>query len=369
MSEFFSDYTFRIVALGSGMLGLIAGTLGTYAVLRRQSLIGDAVSHAALPGIVLAFMLTESKMPPVLLMGAGISGWLALVWVYGMTGTTRLKFDASLGASLAAFFGVGMVLLTYIRNRAGAAQAGLDRYLFGQAATLLMEDIRVMGVLGLVALLLVLVFWKEFQLLTFDVPFAAALGYPVRLLEGLMTGLLVVAIVVGLQTVGVVLMSAVLIAPAVAARQWTRRLGSMMLLAGILGLVGGVAGAGVSSMAPHVPTGPVIVLIMTTMTLVSLVIAYDRGLLWRFIRRWRHQSRRGAQRVLAVLQELAAHHTDAGHCHATAVIQAAVGKWVPAERILRRLERRGLVKQPTPGCWLLTEKGVQQANRYEDARS
>ena len=368
MNELLGNYTFQVVALGSGILGLIAGTLGTYAVLRRQSLIGDAVSHAALPGIVLAFMLTGSKLPLVLLLGAGISGWLALVWVYGMVHSTRLKFDAALGASLAAFFGLGMVLLTYIRNRAGAAQAGLDRYLFGQAATLLQEDVRIMAVLGCVALLLVWLFWKEFKLLSFDPLFASALGYRVRFLEGLMTGLLVVAIVIGLQTVGVVLMSAVLIAPPVAARQWTRRLGSMMLLSGFLGFSGGVGGAVVSSLAPHIPTGPVIVLIMTIMALISILVAYDRGLLWRFFRRWHHQSQRGEQRVLEVMVQLARHHKGEKQCHTTAVIQTAVGRWMAVSAILRRLKRKGWVAEPEKGCWLLTEQGMLHVKTYDHAQ-
>jgi manganese/zinc/iron transport system permease protein len=224
-NNLFADYTFQVVALGTSILGIVSGALGCFAVLRKQSLIGDAMSHAALPGIVLAFIIFRSKTPLVLMGGAIIAGWIGTLALMGIVHNTRIKQDSALGFVLSVFFGFGLVLLTFVQRLPDARQAGLDRFLFGQAAAMLEGDVVSMGLLGGAALLLMGLFWKEFKLLSFDIEFGASLGFPMRALDILLTTLLVVAIVIGLQSVGVVLMSAMIVAPAAAARQWTDRLG------------------------------------------------------------------------------------------------------------------------------------------------
>ena len=241
--QLFTDYTLRTVALGAATLGAVSGALGTYAVLRRQSLLGDAISHAALPGIALAFLLTGSKLPLVLMLGAALAGWLATLLVMAVVSTTRIKYDSALGLMLSVFFGFGLVLLTFIQKLPNANQAGLDTFLFGQAAALVQRDVVTMAGLGGVALLAMGCFWKEFKLLSFDAEFGKSLGFPVRWLDVGLTTLLVIAIVIGLQTVGVVLMSAMIIAPPAAARQWTDRLGLMVMLSMLFGALAGVSGA------------------------------------------------------------------------------------------------------------------------------
>jgi manganese/zinc/iron transport system permease protein len=283
----FTDYTLRTVALGSALLGLVSGALGAYAVLRRQSMLGDAMAHAALPGIALAFLVTGSKDTSVLMLGAALAGWLGALLVLGIVRTTRVKDDAALGLALSVFFGLGLMLLTFIQRQPNAQQAGLDKFLFGQAATLLERDVAAMAALGLPALALMLLFWKEFKLLSFDPEFATSLGLPVRALDVLLTTLLVVAIVIGLQTVGVVLMSALIVAPAAAARQWTNRLEVMVALSGLFGGVAGVSGALISSAAARLPTGPTIVLCISVIVVVSLLLAPARGLVWRWMRQRR----------------------------------------------------------------------------------
>jgi ABC-type Mn2+/Zn2+ transport system permease subunit len=173
------DYTLRTVALGAAVLGLVSGALGTFAVLRRQSLLGDAISHAALPGIVLAFMLTGSKAPLVLILGAAAAGWVGTLMFMGIVRSTRVPDDSALGIVLSVFFGIGLVLLTFVQQQPNAAQAGLDRFLFGQAATLLESDVLVLAALGAIAIAAVFVFWKEFKLLSFDREFGASLGFPI----------------------------------------------------------------------------------------------------------------------------------------------------------------------------------------------
>lgn len=264
------------------ILGATAGALGCYAFLRQQSLLGDAISHAALPGIALMFLCTQSKNPAVLLLGGALAGIIAAFSVNFIASKTPIKKDAALGIVLSVFFGVGLVLLTYIQKRSLANQAVLNKFLFGNASTLLKEDIYLMAGVACVLLLCIFLFWKEFNILAFDPSFAQLAGYSVVRLELFLTILLVLAIVIGLQTVGVVLMSTLFIAPAAAARQWTECLRSMVLLASFFGAFSGVVGALISSFCDHVPTGPIIVVVMSSVVLFSLLIAPKRGLLWNY---------------------------------------------------------------------------------------
>lgn len=278
------DYTLRNVALGSALLGIVGGVLGSFAVLRRQSLLGDVLAHAALPGICLAFMLSGSRAPLILMLGAGIAGWIGTLIILKLIRDTRISEDTALGVVLSVFFGIGVVLLTRIQHTHGAGQAGLDRYLFGQAATLMQENVITMAILSSVALACVMLLFKEFKLLSFDPEFAASIGYPVGKLNVLLTSLVVIAVVVGLQTVGVVLMAAMLIGPAAAARQWTNRLSVMLVLSAFFGAAAGVAGAMISVTASRIPTGPMVILCMTAIVIVSLLFAPERGVVWEAIR-------------------------------------------------------------------------------------
>ncbi len=293
----FQDYTIRTVALGAGVLGIVSGTLGSFAVLRRQALLGDAMSHAALPGIVLAFLLTGGRELSVLLFGAAIAGWIAAILMITIVQYTRVKEDSVLGMVLSVFFGLGLVLLSFAQKKPDAAQAGLDTFLFGQAASLVERDVVTMAVIGVVALSLMLLFWKEFKLLSFDADYAATLGLPVRLLDIGLTSLIVVAIVVGLQTVGVVLMSAMLIAPAAAARQWTDRLGVMVTLAGLFGMLAGIIGSVISATARGLSTGPTVVLVVSSIVVFSLLFAPNRGMFWNWLRQQRNRRRMQAAKL------------------------------------------------------------------------
>jgi manganese/zinc/iron transport system permease protein len=285
MAELLSDYTARNVALGSGLLGVISGVLGCFAVLRRQGLLGDVLAHAALPGICLAYLLTNSKSSLVVLLGAAIAGWLAALALLQIVQQARLGEDSALGIVLSTFFAAGITLLTFLTKRGDAQGAGLDRFLFGQAAALIEEDVFVIAVLAAIAIGATALFYKEFKLLTFDALFARSIGLPTQALSVLLTSLVVVAIVIGLQTVGVVLMAAMLIGPAVAARQWTNRLGIMIVLAALFGAAAGLAGALLSLSAENIPTGPVTILSLTLIVVLSLLFAPARGLVWRRLNR------------------------------------------------------------------------------------
>lgn len=357
-----TDYTIRTVSIGSAALGAVAGALGCFALLRRQSLLGDAISHAALPGIGLAFLLTGSRAMPVLVLGAALAGWLGTLFVLGIVRNSRISEDTALGIVLSVFFGFGLVVLTLAQRRPTAAQAGLETFLFGQAATLLERDVALIVVVGASAVLVLALLWKEFKLLTFDREFGVSIGLSATRLDLLLTGLLVAAIVLGLQAVGVVLMSALIVAPAAAARQWTNSLSVMVGLAGVLGAIAGAGGALLSSFASGIPTGPTIVLIATGAVGVSLLAAPERGLASRLVRDFRTRRRVRADGVLADLYALACQHPGrTRHPHPVAVLRAMQRTQGGVERSLRRLEANGWAREARPGEWSLTTAGMARA--------
>ncbi len=281
----FKDYTFQTVALGSAILGLLSGVLGSFAVLRKQSLLGDGVSHAALPGVILAFVLTGSKNTEVLLLGALISGLIATLFIISIVKHTRIKFDSALALVMSVFFGFGLVLLTFVQKIPNSNQAGLKRFIFGQASTLLKRDVIFMMLCGVILLFLVLLFWKEFKLFIFDMEYARSLGFPANRINLLLSFMIVMAIIIGLQTVGVILMSAMLIAPAVAARQWTDRLWIMVMLSAVFGAVSGILGTIASSLTAKLPTGPAIVVFISSIVIFSILFAPGRGIIQKILHR------------------------------------------------------------------------------------
>jgi manganese/zinc/iron transport system permease protein len=366
MLEFLTDYTIRNVALGAALLGLISGVLGCFAVLRSQSLLGDTLSHAALPGICLGFIIAGGREIGAILTGALVTGSLAALLMLLLTRNSRLKTDAGLGISLSVFFAVGVVLLTYIQGTGNASQGGLDSFLFGQAAAILRGDLWVMGGVTLVTLTLVAMFWKEFKLVSFDPVFAQSLGFPVLALEVALTVMIALAVVVGLQMVGVVLMAAMVIAPAVAARQWASRLETMVLLSAAIGIASGVAGALISALGRGLSTGPLIVLAASLAVGISLLFAPSRGLAWEYVNRLKNQRQLRGQRVLTTLYRLAAHHQDPQYPSEQRMVDAYHG--IGTTAVMRRLQSRGYIepvahKPETTPHWVLTPSGIEEAER------
>lgn len=361
MASILTDYTLQIVALGSGILGIISGVLGSFAVVRDESLLGDAVSHAALPGIALIFLATRNvKSTEILLLGALLSGLLATFLIILVERYSRIKFDSAMALILSVFFGAGMVLLTYIQKIPDSNQAGLESFIYGQASTLLRRDVEIMGVMGIVLIALVVLFWKEFKLVSFDSEFAEILGFSPKKLTFLLSTMIVASIIIGLQTVGVILMSAMLTAPGVAARQWTNKLSIMVVLAAIFGFISGVFGTILSSLIPNLPTGPTIVLSLSTIVIFSLLFAPSRGLVWKYIRDRKNEKNINNEQLLINLYNLALNHGDICHSHDVFTIKPDKTKR-STEHVVKRLEnleKRGLAKRDYFDCWAITEAGV-----------
>jgi manganese/zinc/iron transport system permease protein len=356
-------FSLRVVLLGASLLGVVGGVLGCFALLRRQSLLGDALAHAALPGVCLAFLLTAAKAPLPLLLGAMGSGLAGAFVILAVVRWSRVKEDSAIGIVLSVFFGLGIVLLTRIQRLPGGNQSGLQSFLFGQAAALMWEDVRVMAVVAAVVLLAITLLYKELQLATFDRGFAASLGLPVRMLDVLITGLLVAVVVIGLQTVGVVLMVATLITPAAAARQWTDRLGVMMLLAAIFGGVSGAAGAVLSANVPHLPTGPTIVLVLAAVLAASLLVSPGRGVLWAALAERRVRERVRRENLLKDLYLLAEASGDFERFVSTPSLMGLRGqRGGELGRNARRLVAAGLAEASGEDL-RLSPRGIGEAER------
>jgi len=292
------SYVVRTVASGAIVLGVVSGVLGTLAVTRGQSLLGDVASHAALPGIYGMFVawslagmgglvvgplvFPAARSLIVVLLGALLSALAAAALVAAVRRRTALHEDAALGVALSTFFGAGIVARSLLQSHSGAFpnRAGLEAFLYGSVATMTRQDVFFLAMLSGLVLVVVALFWKELGLLCFDPDYLATLGFRARALDALLSGLIVVTVVIGLQLVGVILMSALLIAPAVAARQWSDRLARVAGIAVVVAVAAGLVGVLASSSRDHVATGPAIAVHAACVALASVMLAPRRGVLW-----------------------------------------------------------------------------------------
>lgn len=291
--EFFADHTYRMVFFGTAVIGLVAGALGSFAYLRKQSLISDVISHAALPGTLLAFLTAvavlgiDGRNMVGLIVGAAVLGTLAVLIANGIAKGSKIRIDTAMAVSLTVFFGAGMLLMRIIANGAFPGKGGIQDYLFGNASVITVADLVTSISVGGAALVVMLVFWKEFALRTFDPDHSAVLGFGARIVDTLMFVTIVVATVIGVKAVGLVLMVAFVVTPPAAARQWTRTLPGMVALSAAIGAVGSGVGAYLSIVLGKVPTGPLIVLTLFAIFLLSLLFAPGRSIVTRAIVRAR----------------------------------------------------------------------------------
>ena len=280
---FFTDPIAQKVIMGIAIIGAVSGVVGTFSFLRKKTLIADAISHSVLPGICLGFMFVGTKDPIVLLTGALVIGWISVWLIDYLSSTTKLSADTAIALVSTLFFAIGSVLLSVISKSQNAEQTGLKNFLFGKAATMTTFDIQVFTVVSIAIFFVVILFFKPFQLVCFNHEFAKSIGVKVKRIEFLLSTLTVMTVAIGIQAVGVVLMSALLIAPAASARYWTNRLPIMIFLAALFGTFSSVIGVMLSTMKNNMPTGPWIVFSLFTFTLFTLLFAPHKG--WFSIKR------------------------------------------------------------------------------------
>ncbi|MDK7741319.1 metal ABC transporter permease [Helcobacillus massiliensis] len=294
--EFFDNHTYRMVFFGTMTIGLVAGALGSFAYLRKQSLISDVSSHAALPGTLLAFLTAvvvlgvDGRNMIGLIIGAVVVGTIAVLFANGVTRTSKIHIDTAMAVALTIFFGAGMLLMRIIANGVFPGKGGIQDYLFGNASVITIADLTTSIIVGSLALVLMLVFWKEFALLTFDPDHSTVLGFRARTIDMLMFTTIVIATVIGVKAVGLVLMVAFVVTPPAAARQWTRTLPGMVALSAVFGALGSGVGAYLSIVLGKVPTGPLIVLTLFAIFLFSLLFSPRRSIITRIVTRARARS-------------------------------------------------------------------------------
>ncbi len=374
------DYNTRVVVLGTGLLGLAAGVIGTFMLLRKRALLGDALSHATLPGIALIFLFVTlaggaGKSLAVLLSGAVITGVMGVGTILFLRHQTRLKEDAALGIVLSVFFGAGVAVLGVVQGMESGHAAGLESFIYGKTASMISSDAMLIGAAGLLVAVACTVLYKEFKLLCFDAGFAASQGSPVIWLDVLMMALVVTVTVIGLQAVGLILVIALLVIPPASARFWTDRMLPLLVAAALVGGIGAMLGAAASALVPRLPSGAMIVVTMTVVFLLSMVFGRARGVLPRYLEHRGLSRRILRQNLLRALYEWAEERSDG---HEPLTPEQASGKAMPfgdllAERswsikqlrqMLLRAKGKGLVEQVLgQDDWYLAPHGLEEARR------
>jgi manganese/zinc/iron transport system permease protein len=349
------------VLVGCALIGAGASLVGNFAFLRKRSLVGDAVAHALLPGVVLSFILFQQKSLWVLFPGALIAGWLGLLSIEGITRHSKLKADTAIAIVLSVFFAIGIVLLTYVQQSAAGNQSGLDAFLFGKAAAMMPGDLYLFMSVDSLLMLVVWLCYPYFKLYTFDPEFAQAIGLPTRLIGFVLSTLTVMAVASGIQAVGVVLMAALIITPAAAGRFLSKRLSTMIFVSLAIGVTSAVGGVLISYTAPSMPTGPWIVIVLSAVAISIFVLAPERGMLSRWNTRRKHHMKMGDENVLKLLYQFS-EHSEAREFPVSAITAARQFEAIALERSIARLLSHGLIGKNESGLYL-SESGLTEAQR------
>ncbi|MAS94791.1 MAG: iron ABC transporter [Verrucomicrobiales bacterium] len=370
---FLQNYNTRLVVLSTTMLGIAAGLIGSFLLLRKRSLMGDALSHATLPGIAIAFAVMVSmggdgKSLPGLLLGATLSGVAGILTMLLIRNTTRLRDDVAMGFVLSVFFGVGVASLRMVQTLPGASSAGLESFIYGKTASMVQSDFLIIALVAGVSSLIVLGFLKEFLLLCFDDGYAATQGWPTLALDLLLLGVVTAVTVIGLQAVGLILVIAFLITPPTAARFWTHNMLPMLFLSAAIGGASGWIGASVSALTPQLPAGAVIVLVAALLFLLSMLFAPAKGVIPRFLRQSRLRRKVDRQHLLRAAYEIL--ETEAGGNEVrneSFPIKDLLTKRAWSQRKLRHVlavaKREDHIEPAAPGMLHLSEPGFGEAAR------
>lgn len=355
-------YNTLVVLAGTALLGACSGMVGSFAVLRKRALMGDALSHAALPGLCLAFLIVGERHLPSMLLGAFLTGVLGIAIIAGLRHSTRVKEDAAIGIVLSVFYGAGIALSRIIQNQTtGGSKAGLNSYILGQTSEMILKEVYLIGAVALFCLVLVFLFYKEFKVVAFDPQFAAVQGWPAFRLDVMLMTMVAVTVVIGLPAVGVILMAALLIIPAAAARLWTQQLGKMLPLSAFFGMFIGAAGTMITAHY-RVSAGPTIVLVGTALFLISLLLAPHRGIISRLVSEFAFQKNVRRITLLRFLYDFYEPHFPS-HPPLSWDELTARKSWKHKElkRSLRQLQREGLLSPAQDARYLLTDAGLRAA--------
>ncbi len=371
-----SDYNTRVVLCGTVLLGIAAGLTGVYLLLRKRALLGDAISHSTLPGVAIVFLLSIlygwPKSQALLLVGAGISGAMGGLTVLALRHWVRVREDAALGIVLSVFFGAGVALTGIVTKLPAGKSAGLETYIFGKVATMTISNAWLSGGLAIVVLITIVLFSKEFKLLCFDMELAASQGWPVLALDLLLMGLVVTVTIIGLQAVGLILVIALLVVPAAAARFWSHHLNKILITSAAFGGISCGVGTLLSASFERLPSGATIVLVACTFFVISFLYGTERGWVWQIMRMVRLGRAQQQQHLLRSMYELL---EDEGRLEVnpptkaseliSADALASLRAWsrMKVRRVALQLERMGLVTLRPDSQLQLTPRGLVVSRR------
>lgn len=362
--EFFSfqDANINNVLLGTLMLSFTCGIVGVLVVLNKKALIVDAVSHSILPGICIGFMLSGIKNPIYLIAGGMTAGTVAVYLVDWIAKSSRIKKDAAIAITLSVLFSVGVILLNIIQHSGNSNQSGLSDFLFGKAATIVSSDLYVFGVMCAIVLAIIPLFYQHFKIALFDKGFATTIGLNNKLIQGLISGLIIISTAIGIQTVGIILMSALIITPASSAFFWTNSFKKSIFLSGTFAVISSIIGVFISYLSPDMPTGPWIIVVLSTIAILSAFFS-KKGLITKRIKAVQNSKKMISDNVLKALYKLGENANEVGKGRSLKEIQNS-RSIAPSElnKGLRILKGNGLVID-AGSVWTLTEKGISEAKR------
>tara|TARA_Y100000766_G_C18892781_1_gene599375 strand:- start:898 stop:2196 length:1299 start_codon:yes stop_codon:yes gene_type:complete len=358
----FQDTNITNVVLGTLLLGFTCGIVGVLVVLNKKTLIVDAVSHSILPGICIGFMLSGVKNPIYLISGGMTTGALSVFLVDWVSKVSRIKKDAAIATILSVLFSLGVILLNIIQHSENSNQSGLSDFLFGKAATIIRSDLYVFGTMCVIVLVIIPLFYQHFKIALFDNGFAKTIGLNEKLIQSLISGLIVISTAIGIQTVGIILMSALIITPGSSAFFWTNNFKNSIIISGVFASISSVLGVFISYLSPNMPTGPWIIVMLSTIAILSSFLS-KKGILIKRIKSIKNSRKMVSDNVLKIFYKLGEKENkmngkrsinDIKNFHPIATNELNKG--------LRILKIKGLILKKGL-TWSLSEKGILEAKR------
>ena len=365
MSSFTDFILFRdpgvlTIVLGALFVAFSSSLIGTFTFLRKKALVGDAVSHSVLPGICLAFILSGEKDPVLLVIGAFVSGWISVFFIDFIVKNSKIKPDSAISIALSLFFALGAVLLSYIQNSNNANQSGINHFLFGKAAAITQQDLKVFLIVLIVVFTIVVLYFKKFVTLCFNEDYAKSLGWNVQWIDFLLSSLTVLVIASGIQTVGVVLMAALLITPPGASGFWTFKVRSILILSLLFSGVSALLGSYVSYAYPNMPTGPWIIFFLSLIAIFSVLFS-PKGIFKRWINARNNKHQILKENILKTAYYLT-FEVKKNQFSRNDILSKRTYEAIELEKGLNSLKKLRLIEVGETSI-SLTEKGKEEAKR------
>jgi len=358
----FQDANINNVLLGTIILGFTCGIAGVLVILSKKTLIVDAVSHSVLPGICIGFMFTGVKNPVYIISGGMIAGAVAVYLVDWISNISRIKKDASIAITLSVLFSAGVILLNIIQHSGNSNQSGLTDFLFGKAATIIESDLYVFGVIAGIVILTLILFYQHFKIALFDLGFAKTIGLNEKLIQGLISGLIIISTAIGIQTVGIILMSALIITPASSALFWTNNFKKSIILSGVFACSSSVLGVFISFLSSDMPTGPWIIVMLSSIAVFSAFFS-KKGIITKKIKAFKNKQKILSDNLLKIIYKI--HEKENNIKEGCTIKEILNTNSISANDLyqgIKILKRKSILANSND-LWVLTKKGIHEAEK------